>query len=286
MDGDAGARQTYLSICACLGFDAPYLREWIEFHRLVGVERFFLYNNGDRHAQRELLASYVEQGTVVLHDWPEFPPVFSAYEHCLRTHGRESRWIAFIDTDEFLFSPLDQPLPAVLADYEQWPAVGVNWAMFGTSGHRSRPAGLVIDSYRRRTTDPAINRHVKSIVDPARTDPYCDNPHYFFYKNGAAAVDENRNPLEGPLSDTVSVTRLRINHYWTRSEEEATAKFARNRADDGSIREPPDFAALDQNLNAEPDDTITAYVPALRSVLAGGDADNLLPWQAGGSRAA
>ena len=35
----------YLAICAVYRNEAPYLREWIEFHRLVGVERFFLYNN-------------------------------------------------------------------------------------------------------------------------------------------------------------------------------------------------------------------------------------------------
>ena len=35
----------YLAVCAIYRNEAPYLREWIEFHRLVGVERFFLYNN-------------------------------------------------------------------------------------------------------------------------------------------------------------------------------------------------------------------------------------------------
>ena len=41
----------YLSVCAIYRDEAHYLAEWIEFHRLVGVERFFLYNNGDREAQ-------------------------------------------------------------------------------------------------------------------------------------------------------------------------------------------------------------------------------------------
>ena len=35
---------TYLSICAVYRDEGPYLREWIEFHRLVGVERFYLYD--------------------------------------------------------------------------------------------------------------------------------------------------------------------------------------------------------------------------------------------------
>lgn len=40
-----GMKPVYLSICAIFKDEAPYLPEWIEFHRSVGVERFFLYDN-------------------------------------------------------------------------------------------------------------------------------------------------------------------------------------------------------------------------------------------------
>ena len=50
--GHRRPREVYLSLSACLGYDAPYLLEWIEFHRLAGIERFLLYNNGDRAARR------------------------------------------------------------------------------------------------------------------------------------------------------------------------------------------------------------------------------------------
>jgi hypothetical protein len=33
---------SYLSICAMYRNEAPYLREWVAFHRLMGVERFYL----------------------------------------------------------------------------------------------------------------------------------------------------------------------------------------------------------------------------------------------------
>lgn len=31
----------YLAVCAIFRDEAPYLAEWIEFHRLVGVEHFY-----------------------------------------------------------------------------------------------------------------------------------------------------------------------------------------------------------------------------------------------------
>lgn len=35
-------RMAYLSICATFKDEAPYIPEWIEFHRRVGVDHFFL----------------------------------------------------------------------------------------------------------------------------------------------------------------------------------------------------------------------------------------------------
>src|SRR5690242_10611520 len=98
--------QFYLAACAIFfyGNEAPHLREWIEFHRLVGVERFLLYDNGGTDEHLEMLAPYLEDEIVVIHDWPSRQsPQQPAYDDCLARHGPESRWIAFIDVDEFLF---------------------------------------------------------------------------------------------------------------------------------------------------------------------------------------
>jgi len=255
----------YLSMCACLGYDAPYLLEWLEFHRMVGVERLFLYNNGDRDAQRALLEPYVEEGLVVLYDWTISPPLVPAFNHCLRTHRYDARWIAFIDTDEFLFSPARRPLPDVLTEYERWPGVGVNGANFGPSGHREQPAGLVVENYIQRLGRLAI----KSIVDPVRTTD-CPNPHFFQYANGWA-VDENEYPIIGPTTRYVSFSRLKVNHYYTKSEVEFGAKWARGRAD---VVAPRGDAGLAQAVMStlarfgQTDREILGYVPELRARLA------------------
>src|SRR3954454_18594231 len=73
----------YLSICAIYRDEAPYLREWIEFHGLGGVERFFLYDNLSEDDHLSALAPYLEDGTVVLREWPAFPGQLEAYAHCL-----------------------------------------------------------------------------------------------------------------------------------------------------------------------------------------------------------
>src|ERR1043166_6932935 len=93
----------FYPLAACLIFknEAVYLKEWLDFHRLVGVEKFFLYNNASEDNYKTVLQPYIEKGIVALHDFPMAPPnaQTEAYNLCLKTHRRHARWIAFIDID-------------------------------------------------------------------------------------------------------------------------------------------------------------------------------------------
>jgi hypothetical protein len=254
---------SYLSVCAIYRNEAPYLREWIEFHRLVGVERFFLYDNNSTDDHLRELAPYLTNGVVTLHEWKVSPPVQrDTYSHCLAEHGGESRWIAFIDIDEFLFSPTLRPLPELLTEYEPWPGVGVNWACFGSSGHHTKPAGLVTESYLTMLDAPA-NRFIKSIVDPARVSD-CASAHHFRYAS-VATVDENHYPIIGLRSKSPSFSKLRINHYVTKSEAEAQQKVGRGEGWEHSQRWRA--SKLEDAYPQHRDDAIIPYVPALKEAL-------------------
>ena len=113
----------------------------------------------------------------------------------------------------------------MLTRYEAWPGVGVNRATsdVGAQDPSARPGDR---DYVRRMSEryPAS---IKSIVDPRRTGRMV-NPHCFEYKEGVA-VDENTVEIEGWFTKTFTFDRLRINHYWTKSEEECGRKFDRIR---------------------------------------------------------
>ena len=268
MQGETRPRH-YLSIAAIYYDETAYLREWIAFHQIVGVEKFFLYDNRNTDDHLEVLGPYIEDGTVTVYEWPLRPGQMPAYDHCLETHGHDSRWIAFIDLDEFLFSPTYKPLPEILVDYEQYPGVGVNWAMFGTSGHPTKPEGLTIETHHYRKEYPEFE-HIKSIVDPTRTERAL-SPHAFAYTDGLA-VNEQHVPIEGPRvgATTVSVERLRVNHYSQRSRDEYVKKMARPQAVNDRLKTFPENS-LERRIsrsNAVRDDTIKHYVPAVREALA------------------
>jgi hypothetical protein len=257
----------YLGICAIYRDEAPYLREWIEFHRLVGAERFFLYNNLSTDSHREALAPYVSQGVATVHNWPQEPGMVSAYNDCLATHRDDARWIAFLDVDEFLLSPDGRPVSELLTEFERWPGVGVNRATFGTSGHRTKPKGLVIENYLWRGPDSLRTNHgIKSIVDPKLAEG-CQGAHFFTYREGSA-VDEHQKPIPGGRTESVSMTRLRINHYWIKSEEEFRYKqLNKPRAHTDEPRANPPREKLDRKFNAEEDRVILSYLPELKQRL-------------------
>jgi glycosyl transferase family 92 len=269
MGSNQGPRKAYLSVCAIYRDEAPYLREWVAFHRLVGVDRFYLYNNRSSDDHQEALAPYLEDGTVEVLDWRLYPGQIAAYEHCAREHREDSRWIAFIDIDEFLFSPTGRPVSELLVDYEASPGIGVNRTIFGTSGHLAPPPGLVIENYVRRAKDEDTDRSIKSIADPTQVDR-CQNCHAFIYRDGGLAVDESKRPIKPPIAHTESMVRslLVVNHYWTKSEEECLRKLAKPTAFGRPRLGAAQEKALGGVLNEVLDEDILRYVPTLRDELA------------------
>ena len=59
-----------LSLCLIFKNEAPFLKEWIDYHTIVGVDHFYLYNNNSDDNYKEVLEPYIRQGIVTLIEWP------------------------------------------------------------------------------------------------------------------------------------------------------------------------------------------------------------------------
>src|SRR4051812_1327225 len=122
-----------LAACAIFKDEAENLAEWVTFHRLMGVEEFHLYDNGSSDDWEYTLRPELASAIVRVTHWPADPlqAQLSAYYDCLKRVRHRVRWIAFLDIDEFLFSPLGRPLPQVLADFDEYPGVVAAWRVYG-----------------------------------------------------------------------------------------------------------------------------------------------------------
>ena len=92
-----------------------------------------------------------------------------------------------------------------------------------------------------------------------------NTPLYFHYEDGARAVDEQHQPVQGHKTDRVSIDLLRVNHYFTRSQLERERKLQQRNPYDGRPRNPAGVEERDRRLNEEYDDTILASLKALRA---------------------
>jgi len=228
-----------LSVAAIFKDEARFLSEWLHFHDGVGVDHFFLYDDDSSDDFLAILGPWISAGKVTLIDGRGKDQV-SAYDDCIRRFADKSRWIAFIDLDEFLFSPKFRDLKHVLRNYRDLPAIFVYWVLYGSSGHVSRPDGYVIDSYTRCLDLEAAGaerfdhgrdenyvtgwaRDGKSIVNPRSVVKM--GAHVPRVLRSGEVLDENRRPaLRRCGARPITCDWLRINHYWSKSIEDLSEK--------------------------------------------------------------
>jgi hypothetical protein len=132
------SRQYTVSICAIFKNEAPYLKEWIIYHQIVGIKHFYLYNNNSTDNFQEVLKPFLSEGLVTLIDWPLCPGQMPAYEDCVKRYSRETEWISFVDIDEFIVPQKSNDVYDVLKNFKNRAFVVAYWHIFGSSGIVSR----------------------------------------------------------------------------------------------------------------------------------------------------
>ena len=232
----------YLAIKACFCNEAPYLAEWIAHHLNMGVEHFYLRSHRCTDNWREVLAPFAD--VVTVEDFPEsLGPPQRGPENLKTGLVGEYRWVACIDIDEFLV-PEDpnETLAGILKDYEKFPAIGVHWLVFGSSGYLVRPDKLlVIEAYTKRPPDSfPPNSHVKTILNPASPQVW-RNPHF---NSAISTVDTESRLIPNATDGPITHRRLRLNHYFTKSFEEWKIKSLRG-GGDGTYKPVEQFSGYD-----------------------------------------
>lgn len=127
-----------VSIIAIFKNEANYLKEWIEFHRIVGINHFYLYNNNSEDHYITVLEPYIEAGIVTLIDWPKNQAQMECYCDGIKKYKNESKWLTFIDIDEFIVPNNTDNIYDFLKTFENRPVVIGYWKYFGASGYINR----------------------------------------------------------------------------------------------------------------------------------------------------
>jgi len=217
-----------LSICAIFQNEAPYLNEWIEYHYERGVEHFWLYNNNSNDDYEKILDNWISKDIVELIQWPSiqyennffnfcFKVQLDAYNDAINRSKNVSKWIAFIDVDEFIV-PIEFYYITDLLEHEYPNSSGlcVNWQCYGTSNVNKCKRILNELVYKMRW-DHEFNKFSKCIVNPNHVSHFI-NPHYCTFIPPYCAIDSHHNKCD-ECPSYVSIDKIRLNHYWTRDED-------------------------------------------------------------------
>jgi hypothetical protein len=202
-------------------------------------------------------------------DWPHVPVSPAAEKNCaLRCRG-QYEWVGFIDADEFVVIRDGRSIKEFLRGFPDDPAVALHWYMYGSNGHKMRPAGPVIAEYTRR--EPGPNRHVKCFVRPERLAEY-RNSHSWYYVHMQSAVNETGRKVLGSFEWPPTANEAWINHYHHKSDEDYFEKAARKSVLDKvgmtfENRTGQRHLESEGKANAVFDDCALRYFEARRQVL-------------------
>ena len=229
---NTGKRRYHVSLCAIFKDEALYLREWIEYHKLVGVDHFYLYNNFSSDHFRKVIKPYTEAGEVSLIDWPYEQGQMSAYKDCVRRYKTESRWIGFLDLDEFVVPLKDDTIGDFLKRFEKnRGSVMIYWKLFGSAGRETRDTkGLVTEDFT-----VSWNKHAdigKCFFNTAYEfiPQYTKNGmlHHAMWTGCRGKALPPVNCFDRVCLEGVHPARgqfpIQINHYFTKSVDEYAAK--------------------------------------------------------------
>ena len=268
-------KKYYISICAIFKNEGHNLKEWIEYHKLVGIDHIYLYNNFSEDNYLEILTSYIEDGFVTLTEWPYKHSQIAAYEDCLVKHKCETFWLTFIDLDEFICPKYEYNIKDWIKDYEGFPAVTMYWQMFGTCG-KMKPdySKLVIEQYT--TSWEKIDGIGKYILcTEERFSPSKIYPHHIFvnFKIGAfkiklPMINENKRFIFFPLLYNSPIKNtIQLNHYFSKSYLEYYNKINKGDVFSNSheqIRKSIDFFIGHEKNNISENRVIFRYLTLLK----------------------
>jgi len=268
-----------LSIAAMVKNEENYIKEWIDYHKLAGVDKFIIYDNNSTDNTKNILQPYIESGIVDYYFYPKTQADFIkknkkaeywafqayAYNQIIKKYRNTSKWIGFIDIDEFLLPVKESNILNVINEVKsvmgKKPFVGlaVNWVMYGFCSHFEKPKGLIIKNFTR---NDGIHEGYKSIVNPRTVIKYYVHSATHFF-NIEVVNEQGIDSFLCNISKS-SIEKIRINHYYTKSYEEYTKKIIKSRegwpgADKYNLPEyDPDY------LSHNEDSIINRFIPLLQ----------------------
>lgn len=255
----------YLAMCAIAKNEGRYLQEWIEYHKMQGVDKFYIYDNESDDNTQEVLQPYIDTGLVEYIFFPGKKMQLRAYKDCVRKHKYDARYIAFIDIDEFIVPIKHKTLPDYLHSLGKFSGVQINWIVYGSGGAKKHTGGFVIERFRDHSfPNHTLNHHIKTIANPRRILGFFSAHRPVLL---GIYINSDGNRVFKSFWKRPPVTnQIQVNHYAIKSYEEFLEKRSRGRARFNRSRGLGFFNKYDRN-EIKNETIMDKYVAQLKKLI-------------------
>jgi hypothetical protein len=219
--------------------EGKYLKEWILYHKLIGINNFdiYLHNNSDN--SKKILEDLGIIAKNVSSNNLGFSIKNTFYTDIISQAKTE--FVCCLDIDEFIFLPTYQNINEFLSlsHFDGFGGIVLHQNIFGSNNHQKSPDGLVIENYITRHPDDLdfpknypdfknpydLFKMIKTIIRKRYFQKVLDSHEYIM---SSPTVDENAE-LYSTYKCKRSLSNIRINHYFTKSLEDWRFKTNRPR---------------------------------------------------------
>ncbi|WCT14480.1 glycosyltransferase family 92 protein [Mucilaginibacter jinjuensis] len=227
-----------ICIVAIAKDEHQFLDEWLIYHRLIGFEKFLVYDNSRGYELKRFSAAHRNYLTVI--PWHSNASMtetvnnqIKAYRHALDNFVGEFEWVLFLDIDEFMVLRKHCNIHQFLEDFGHASAITLNWHVFGHNGFYDDPYRLVTISLTKRMRAASPMGKTISKVSQIKS---ITSPHYCNLQSGER-MDANNLVYQDDLYPS-KTSIAHINHYSSRSFNRWMSRAARGDVNFNTIKCP------------------------------------------------
>lgn len=152
--------------------DSQRITEWIAYHQLIGINHFYIYAyHEDPTLFYQQLLPYLNASSpcVTYYHYPEPGNAHQAFCHFFRNYAHETKWILWLNIDEFLcFKKVDTIQEFMQPEYQEIDTIYFNLCHYGHNDFDTVPEGDILLNYtlRSNTISPLTRVMIQSTSLP------------------------------------------------------------------------------------------------------------------------
>lgn len=239
--------------------EAPYVKEWLDYHLNAGVDIVYIYDNDSEDNLEEIVAPYVNKGRVIYQKFPGDVPQLRCYHDAIIKYRFSCKYLAFIDADEFIYPTNNGSIKDFIEKFfegkENLAGLYAYWLFFGSSGEEKADLSRgVLERFQKRASSPI--EFGKIILNPRKVFDFSSTPHHpSVFTNSVSLNEAEIDVYEAEKNKTYPADKIFVAHFAAKSKEEwlkrkskgsAFRKRQVNLNEDGSIKFGL-FDSIDQN---------------------------------------